>query len=102
MPKRERRIEMRATPDEVDAITEAAERKGMPVARYSRECTLAVARGAVVPAAWLAEALEDIEGAQAKIKGVREYMPEGWSDEIEGMMDDIIHVGAAALDGEQP
>jgi hypothetical protein len=38
---------------------------------------------------------------QARLRGVRGFMPDGWEDELSGLVDDIIHVGSTALDGDE-
>lgn len=102
MTKRNSRVEMKLSVEEAASLRAGASRRKMPVARYSRECALAVARGAVVPAEWLREATDDLIEAQAKIQGVRDYMPRGWEADLAARMDDIVHAQEAALEGSHP
>lgn len=100
--KRTVRFEVRLTPEEEALVVDAAARKGTPVRRYARECLLAVVLGKVSPAAWLLEAEEDLVEALAKIRGVADYHPPGWADDLEATMDDIIHGIGAAREGDAP
>jgi len=95
------RLELRLSVEEREVVVEAASCRGMPVARYARECVVASARGRVVPSSWLADALDGLEEVQARLRGVRGFMPDGWEDELSGLVDDIIHVGSTALDGDE-
>jgi hypothetical protein len=102
MMKRNSRVEMKMSLEERAELAAASERKSMTEARYVRECVLAVARGRVIPADWLEEALEMVEEIQGKLAGVAAAMPPGWSEDVERRLDDLIHVGACALAGEDP
>tara|TARA_R110000751_G_scaffold41311_3_gene97075 strand:- start:85 stop:372 length:288 start_codon:yes stop_codon:yes gene_type:complete len=87
---------------EAKTIKDASERRGVPVARYIRECALAVARGRVIPAEWLQEATDDLIEAQSKIEGVKGYMPRGWESDLIARMDDIVHLQQHSLSGHHP
>ena len=95
MGKRNIRVEFRMSQFEWDALEAAAERTGRPARRYAREATIAVSSGRILPAEWVGEIVELLDEARAKAVGVAGYMPEGWGEDLEQWMGEVIEFDAS-------
>lgn len=88
------RFALRVHPRWIEEIEWAAEGRDVTPSEFVRMSALNVAQGAVVPSAWLDEAIRTIEEAQDSMGG---KMPK-----VREMLDDAINCLTSAEDGDFP
>ncbi len=89
-------------PHEWGQVEDAAKRRGITPARYQREAALAVADGRVLPAMWFQRSLEMLDEVQGMIAGVKDFMPDGWNQDAEAMLEDAVFALNEEAEGFDP
>lgn len=90
------RFAMRVPPGWKEEMGEKADGLGLSLSQYVTLCVEAVARGDLIPTAWLEEAVGLIEEAQGELKSARPRR------DVARGLDDAIHCLQAARDHEFP